>query len=731
MAAAAASQSTTGIPARRRVRTPTVLQMEAVECGAAALAMVLAHHGRWVPLEELRVACGVSRDGSKASNLIRAAGTYGLVGRGFSKEVRELGALPLPCVLFWNFNHFVVLEGFGKKGFHLNDPAYGPRVVPPAEFDQAFTGVVLTFQPGPDFRRAGEKPGLVGSLRRRLVGSETGLAFVTLAGLALVVPGLVVPTFSRVFVDEVLVAGRRDWVQPLLAGMALTALLRAGLVWLRQTYLMRLHAKLAVSMSGQFFWHVLRLPVVFFTQRYGGEIGGRVQINDHLASLLSGQLAGNAIDLLLVFAYAGLMLRYDVPLTVVGLATAALNVVALRHFSRRRIDGSRRLRQEEGNLAGTSMSGLQMMETLKATGTESDFFARWSGYQTKAVNIRQQLALYDQFLNTIPPLLSALNTAAILVLGGLYVMEGRLTVGMLVAFQSLMASFTGPFHSLVSLGGMLQDVHGSLARLDDVLRHRPDPQVPATPPGPGEGPPPERLAGRLELRGLTFGYSRLDPPLIEELSLTVEPGQRVALVGGSGSGKSTVSRLICGLYQPWSGEILLDGRPRAEHARATLTGSLALVDQDIFLFDGTVMENLTLWDTTVSETDVVQAAKDGCIHEDIAARPRGYDSRVAEAGANFSGGQRQRLEIARALAGNPSVLVLDEATSALDPVTEKIIDNNLRRRGCTCVIVAHRLSTIRDCDEIIVLQRGRVVQRGRHEELMAVEGPYADLIKAE
>jgi len=716
---------------RRRVRTPTVLQMEAVECGAAALASVLGYHGRIVPLEELRLACGVSRDGSKASNVIKAAAAYGLVARGYSKEPGELDSLPLPCIVFWNFNHFVVFEGFGRKCVYLNDPAYGPREVSYAEFDQAFTGVVLAFERGPGFTRAGHKRSLYRALRSRLVGSEVGLSFVVLAGLALVVPGLVIPVFSRVFVDEVLIGGRESWMGPLLIGMSLTAILRAGLVWLRQTFLMRLHTKLAVGMAGRFFWHILRLPVEFFTQRYGGEIGGRVHVNDQLASLLSGRLGSNAIDLLMVVFYAALMLQYEVRLTLVGITVAALNVAALRHFSRRRVDGSRRLRQEEGNLSGTAMSGLQMIETLKATGMEPDFFARWSGYQTKVVNIQQRLILYDQYLQAIPALLSAMNAAVILVVGGFRIMDGDMTIGMLVAFQSLMASFTGPFNALVGLGATIQDVEGTMARLDDVLWHRPDPQVTAGPDGGGDTRVPGKLAGRLELRNVTFGYSRLDPPLIENLNLTIRPGQRVALVGGSGSGKSTVSRLVCGLYQPWSGEILLDGRPRQDHPRATLTGSLALVDQDIFLFEGTVTDNLTLWDESLPEAEVIQAAKDSCIHEDVAARPGGYDSHVAEAGANFSGGQRQRLEIARALVGNPSVLVLDEATSALDPVTEKTIDDNLRRRGCTCLVVAHRLSTIRDCDEIIVLQRGKVVQRGRHQDLMSVDGPYADLIRAE
>ncbi len=704
--------------------------MEAVECGAAALASVLGYHGRIVALEELRLACGVSRDGSKASNLIKAAATYGLVGRGYSREVGELDSIPLPCVVFWNFNHFVVLEGFGKQCVYLNDPACGPREVSYAEFDQAFTGVVLVFEPGPEFVRAGHRRSLYRALRSRLAGSEVGLSFVVLAGLALVVPGLLIPAFSRVFVDEVLIGDRESWMGPLLVGMAITAVMRAGLVWLRQTYLMRLHAKLAIGMAGRFFWHVLRLPVEFFTQRYGGEIGGRVHVNDQLASLLSGRLGANAIDLLLVVFYAALMFRYDVALTLTGIVVAGLNVAALRYFSRRRVDGSRRLQQEEGNLSGTAMSGLQMIETLKATGTEADFFSRWSGYQSKVVNIQQRLMLYDQYLQAIPALLSALNSAVILIVGGFHIMDGRMTVGMLVAFQSLMASFTGPFNALVSLGATIQDVEGAMTRLDDVLWHRPDPQVMPAAPRP-EVPTRGKLAGHLELRQVTFGYSRLDPPLIENLSLTVSPGQRVALVGGSGSGKSTVSRLVCGLYQPWTGDILLDGVPRQQHPRATLAASVALVDQDIFLFEGSVTDNLTLWDESLPEADVVQAAKDSCIHDDVAARVGGYDSRVAEAGGNFSGGQRQRLEIARALAVNPALLVLDEATSALDPVTEKTIDDNLRRRGCTCLIVAHRLSTIRDCDEIIVLDRGKIVQRGRHEDLIRDAGPYADLLRAE
>ena len=715
----------------RRRRTPTVLQMEAVECGAAALGAILGYYGRIVPLEELRLACGVSRDGSKASNVVRAAAQYGLIGKGFSKEPEELAEVRMPCIVFWNFNHFVVVEGFSKRGAFLNDPASGPREVSYAEFDESFTGVVLTFEPAPGFKKGGHNRSLARALRSRLAGSETGLAFVTLAGLALVVPGLVIPTFSRVFVDEVLVRGSHQWVVPLLTGLALTALFRGALGWVQGLYLMRLQTRMAISTSSRFFWHVLRLPIEFFTQRYGGEIGSRVHLNDAVAHLLSGHLAGSIIDLLLTVFYAILMIQYDVTLTLVGVGVAMLNVLALRHLARRRVDGSRRLQQEEGKLTAASMNGLQMIETLKATGRDSDFFVRWSGYQSKVVNISQGLALYGRWLDSVPAVLSAITTVAIIGLGGLQVMNGKLSIGELVAFQTLMSSFTGPFNGLIDLGATLQDVVGTMNRLDDVLWHPPDPQLAppsAAPPAPST---PVKLTGDVALQNVTFGYSRLDPPLLENFSLSVRPGQRIALVGKSGSGKSTVAKLVTGLYEPWAGEILLDGKPRTAYPRSTLTNSLALVDQEIFLFEGTITDNLTLWDETLGDSEVVQGAKDSCVHDDVVARPSGYDAQVSEGGANFSGGQRQRLEIARALANDPSILVLDEATNALDPATEQVIDDHLRRRGCTCLIIAHRLSTIRDCDEIIVMDHGRVVERGTHEELKARGGPYAELISAE
>ncbi len=725
-----AAETARFIPHSPRVRTPTVLQMEAVECGAASLAIILAHFGRYVPLEELRAACGVSRDGSKATNVLRAARGYGLIATGWRKEVSELRSLPLPVVVFWNFNHFLVVEGFGPGKVYLNDPAGGPRVVSEQEFDGAYTGVVLTFTPGPDFRAGGAPQRLTTALAARLRGCRQALAFVVLVGLVLTVPGLAVPAFSKVFVDDYLIGGMHSWLWPILLGMGLTAVLRAVLSAIQQRYLLRLQTKLALSTSGTFFWHVLRLPYEFFTQRFGGEIGARVQINDQVAQILSGQLASTVLGMLQIVFYGAVMISYSARLAAVVVVAAALNAATLQYVARRRVDQSRRQQQETSKLTGTAMSGLQMIETLKATGAESDFFNRWAGYQAKVMNASQDLAASNQGVGVVPALLAALSAAAVLGWGALMVMHGQLSAGTLVAFQSLMASFGGPVAGLVGMAGTLQQLEGGMNRLDDVLRYAADPQAGVDPDAAADLAAP-RLSGAVELRDVSFGYSRLDLPLIEHFSLTLRPGDRVAIVGGSGSGKSTVAKLVSGLHEPWSGEVLFDGVPRRQVPRAVLHRSVAVVDQDIFMFEGSVRENITLWDETIDDDVVVGATKDASIHGDVAARPGGYGSGVAEGGANFSGGQRQRLEIARALVAQPSVLVLDEATSALDPVTEVRIDESLRRRGCTCLIIAHRLSTIRDCDEIVVMDRGKIVQRGTHDQLMEEGGFYASLIRAE
>lgn len=694
--------------------------MEDVECGAAALTSLLGYHGRFVSLEQMRVECGVSRDGSKASNVLKAARKMGLKAKGEQRDVDALAELQMPVIVFWNFNHFLVLEGWEKGRFYLNDPACGPRSVTEEEFAGAYTGVVLSFAPTPEFQKGGERPSLLSSLSKR-VGAREAFAFVGVAGLALVVPGLVIPTFSRIFVDSVLISGQHDWWRPLLVAMAVTALVRGALSWIQGKALVRLEARLSVTSSATFLWHILRLPVEFYSQRYGGEVSSRVQLNERVAEFLSTQLVARAVDAVMVLFFALLMFSYDWLLPLVGIAAVAILAGVTVLVNRRRVDGNRRLIAEEGKATGALMGGLATIETLKASAGETDLFARWAGYQAKFINSGQELATTTQLFLTMPPFLVNVAEAVVLGIGAYRVIQGELTLGMLVAFQSLMSAFTTPVQNLVSLAGTLQEIEGQMNRLDDVLDYRPDPR---TEEGGREEPAGTRtkLSGRLGIDEVTFGYSRLDKPLIEGLTVHLEPGQRVAFVGPSGSGKSTLAKLVTGLYEPWSGRVLFDGRPHRDVPRQVFANSVAFVDQDIAMFGGTIRDNLTLWDRTIPETAVIQACKDACIHDEITAREGGYEAPVDEGGRNFSGGQRQRMEIARALVGNPRILVLDEATSALDTVTEQQIDRNLRRRGCTCIIVAHRLSTIRDADEILVLERGRIVQRGSHETLVGDEG---------
>jgi NHLM bacteriocin system ABC transporter peptidase/ATP-binding protein len=728
--APAAAEGPAPPPYAKRVRTPTRLQMEATECGAASLAIVLEYLGSFVPLSKLREECGVSRDGSKASNVLKAARKYHLEAKGFRKEPHEVASLPLPAIVHWNFNHFLVVEGFERGRVYLNDPASGPTSVTQEEFDLAFTGVVLSFKPTEAYKPSGRRPSMLAMLRRRLDGSRDALVFIALAGICLLLPGLVVPVFGMVFVDEVLVGGQSSLLPALLLAMAITAGLRAALTYLQRSALLKLVSRLGVKMSSGFLWHALRLPVGFYLARSPGDLADRVHANDSVAQMLSGRISGIVLDLVLVLFYAAFMLYLDPWLTLIGFATAAGHLLLLRGAERMRTDLSRRVGQQAGKLAGVESGGLQMIETIKGTGSESEFFAQWAGYQAKVVVAQQDLARRDQLLLTCTDLLGRLNALLVLSIGALRVMDGHMSLGMLVAFQTLMMSFIQPIESLSQVGAGLQQLRGDLERLDDVLGHEVDEVVRAgeTADALDADGQARRLTGALELRAVTFGYLPFSPALVTDLSLKIAPGQRVALVGGSGSGKSTVARLVTALYAPWEGEILFDGRRREALPRAALTSSVAIVDQEVTLFEGSVRENLTLWDDTVPEADVVQAAKDACIHDDIAKLPGGYDGKVLEGGSNFSGGQRQRLEIARALVRQPALVVLDEATSALDPETEQRVDANLRRRGCSCLIIAHRLSTIRDSDEIIVLERGRVVQRGSHEDLLAQGGIYQELI---
>lgn len=707
---------------RRRVATPTVLQMESAECGAASLAMILAKHGKWVPLEQLRIECGVSRDGAKASNLLAAARRHGLAAKGRRIEPAGLADVALPIIVYWNFNHFLVVEGYGPRGVAVNDPATGPRLVSWEEFDRSFTGVALTFEPTEAFERGGARPSLTAGLGRRFTSGWSTLAFCLLAGLGLLVPGLFVPAATRIFVNEVLGANQDGWLVLLIVGIAIAVVAQIVLIAMQQIALLRLSVALAVTMSTKFLEHVLRLPMRFFAQRSAGHIATRIEANDAIAMLLSSELATALLALVTSAFYLVMMFVYSWELALVSLLFAALNAFALQLVARRQKNASLLLTQDAGRLVGTGTIGIANIETLKATSDEAAFFTRWAGLQAKVVTATQAIGAPLAALNSVPVLLSALSTAVIIAFGGLMVMDGALSLGTLVAFQMLAAGFALPISQLVGLGAEVQQAGGSLASVDDVLDHPLDPVIPA------RAGVPAKLTGAIELRDVTFGYDPLGPPLIEGLDVRIEPGQRVAFIGPSGSGKSTVSQLIVGLHKPWRGEILIDGIPREELPPQVLATTLAFVDQDITLFQGSVRDNLTLWDPTLSDDALIRAARDAAIHGDIVMREGGFERQVEEDARDWSGGQRQRLEIARALTTDPSVLVMDEATSALDPVVEQRIDQAIRSRGCTTVIVAHRLSTIRDADEIIVLDRGEVVQRGTHEALLAEGGLYTELL---
>ena len=723
----------------RRVRTPVLLQLTQTECGAACLGIVLAHFGRWVSIEELREGCAVGRDGCNAADVFRAARRYGLEPQGWRRDPHQLGALPLPMILFWEFNHFVVLEGFRRGRFLINDPGNGHRSVSAEEFDKAFTGVTLTFKPRPDFEPGGVRPGLLHRIVPWLRDVKQPVAFAIGCGLLLAVPALAMPFLVSLFVDFVLAGREPAWGGAIVAALVGAAGLLYGLTWLRERCLRRLSIRLSIDHAERFMTRLLQLPMRFFSQRLAGDLTSRLHLLDSVSQVMTRHLVGIFIQLLTSLAFLGLMLAYDPLLAGVVVVLAVLSAVLMRVLARVRVDENRRLRREQGMLMGIGMAGLTKIDMLQATAGEDDFFSRWTGHQARELAARQRFAELGYVNAALPATFQILAAAAVLGLGGWQVMSGGMTVGGLTAFYMASVSFLQPVGAFIQLADLFQMLEADLQRLDDVFDAPEEAEEEGAAKPAVEGKPGQvttfagrlRLRGHIELKDVTFGYQRHRDPLLKDFNLVIEPGQRVAVVGPSGSGKSTLSALVAGLQRPWSGEILIDGRPRQAVPRELFTNSVSLVDQHIFLFAETIRENLTMWVPEVPDHVLAAAARDAMIHEEIISRPLGYDAPVEEGGRNFSGGQRQRLEIARALVNDPSILILDEASCSLDAITEVRIDYALRRRGCTCLIVAHRLSTIRDSDLIVVLDAGREVQRGTHQTLMQdADGLYHELVSA-
>ncbi len=738
----------------RRVRTPLVFQMEATECGAACLAAVLRHFGHWVSLEEMRTACDVGRDGCSAADIVRAARQYGLQATGWRQDLEDLPGLSLPAILFWEFRHFVVLEGIGRRGYHLNDPSRGRRVVDRDGFDRGFTGVALELEPGESFRRTGRPPGVLRRLWPWVRGLWPSLLFAVLAGLLLAAPGAAAPVLLALFVDDVLAGGQSHWSGALVGAMAAAAAVAYLLTWLRVRALRRLSVAVAVRQADRFVGRLLGRSARFFARRMAGDLLSRMHSIERVVTVGVQQSVGVTVELAMSLAFLSLMFVYDAALAAFVVVVAVSCAAAARLASRWRTDDSHALRREQGLWTGVGLGGLRIVETIQATASEDGFFARWSGHQARELNARQRFEELGHVTEAVPILFTALGGAAVLAIGGWYALAAAMPLGSLIAFYVLAWNFLQPVGRFVRFAELVRTLDAELARLEEVL----DPQnADFDPPNTESGPrnagsaapdarhaaePPAapgivsvggrlRLRGRLEMRDVTFGFQRYRPPLIDRFNLTIEPGQRVAIVGPSGSGKSTLSLLAAGIYRPWSGRILFDGMSRGEIPPDVLNDSISVVTQDTALIAGSVRDNLTLWDPNVPDPLVIGAARDAVIHDDIIARSRGYDAEVEERGRNFSGGQRQRLEIARALVTGPALLILDEATAALDAVTEVRIDDALRRRGCSCLIVAHRLSTIRDCDRIIVLDGGRAVQDGVHDDLIAAQGGlYRELVHA-
>ena len=718
----------------RVVTAPTIVQMDTVECGAACLVSILAFHGRHIAIEEARRVCGVSRDGSSALQLTAAASNYGLKCEGYGVDSAELRDLQLPGILYWGFDHFVVLEGWSRGRWRIMDPSIGHRWVSAAEFDEKFTGVVLELSPTADFRRGGRTRGVRQALVERMRGSWRVVAATAACGVLLAVPAFTLPALGAVYVDRVLLEGATGWLLPMVLLALAAMVVSAVLAYVQQQLLAKLEQRLAVTGAARFFDHLLRLPVDFYSHRYTGDIVQRLDAVELLAEAFASKIAPALVGLLTSTLFIIALFVIDKHLALIATGIIAAVILIVIRSGRALVDRTRTLEKDIGLGAGTLSAGLTAIETVKSAGRENDLFARIADANARTATSAQALEGLSTTLTAAPEfLVSLLVSAIVLAFGGWQVMQGHITIGSLLAFQAILVVAMGPVLELASLGQEIQTLNATMARIDDVLRHPRDPlALPVEPAHGAEVSVPHEeaapTAGALEFRNVVFGYSEADEPLIRDFTLRIAPGHRVAIVGVTGSGKSTAAKLAAGLYSPWSGEVLIDGRPLASIPRHERVTAIAVVGQTPILFAASLRDNLSMWDPLIPDAWMREATDDAGLAGLIEARG-GLGMMIAEGGINLSGGEAQRVEIARALSRRPSILILDEATSSLDATTESQIDRALRRRGCACLVIAHRLSTIRDADEIVVLDRGTIVERGSHDELMALNGAYVAFVR--
>ena len=710
------------------VKVPVVMQMEALECGAASLCMIMHYYKYWLPLEQARVDCGVSMDGASAKNILVAARTYGMTANAWRVEPEDLlEEGPFPCIIHWGFNHFVVLCGFKGKRAVINDPARGRVTVEWEEFDREFTGVCLSFEPGEDFAPAGKPKSALSYARERLKGSGTAVAFVVLTTTIASLLGVIQPAFSRTFLDRLLTGRNPEWLTPFILLLLLFTVVSVIVTWIASIYSLRIQGKMTSLGSSAYLWKVLRLPMQFFSQRLSGDIADRQSTNASIAQSIVQIFAPLAIQSIMLVFYLAIMIHYSPLLAAIGVGAVLLNLLVSTIVTNKRVNITRVQQRDAAKLSSATMSGISMIETIKSSGAENGFFGRWAGYQASVNTQSVSFTKLNLFLGTLPSAITAVANIAVMGIGVLLVIRGQFTAGMVMAFQGFLSSFMAPASSLITAGQSMQEMTTQLERVDDVMSYPEDPSF-----KPREKKEEyQKLSGAIELKNVTFGYSRLGRPQVTDFSMTVKPGQKIAFVGRTGCGKSTLAKLISGLYRPWTGTVTFDGVPLDEIDRDVFTGSVSVIDQDITLFEDTVSQNIKMWDDSIEDFEVTLAARDAGIYDDIVTREGGFMHKLLDGGRDLSGGQRQRLEIARALSQDPTICIMDEATSALDARTEYEVIKSINARGITCIIIAHRLSTIRDCDEIIVLDKGKIVERGTHDELYARGGYYADLVSNE